>query len=131
MNIKSLIRLLISAAAIMLLDYFGFWVWLVAHPFWNFKGALIGIVVGIGILVIGLFAAKILPKNKLLKLGLLALCVLIAAGIAIYGKTGFASSFGEDRTAGMFWYYGYLALATASFVTFYEITGFILGRKPE
>ena len=129
MNTNLIIRLLVAAACIYLLEVSGFWVWLVAHPFWSFKGVLIGIAAGIGILLVAKLIFRNKTGNRTLTVGLLLLAVIIAAAGTFYGKSGFAASFGENRTAGVFWYYGYLALTTASFMTIFELSGYIFGQK--
>lgn len=129
MTLNIIIRLVIAAAAILVLDQLGFWVWLVAHPFWNFQGALIGIAIGTAILVL----CRVIFRNRSIgsatALGLPVLAVLISYGVAFYGKSGFAESFGEDRMSGMFWYYGYLAFTTSSFVAVFAFSKIIFGQK--
>lgn len=129
MTIIALIRLVIAAGCILLLDQLGFWVWLVAHPFWNFKGAVIGIAVGCGILFVSWLALRNRPCGRLTIVSLSVLAIVISAGIAFYGKNGFAESFGEDRVVGMFWFYGYLALTTSTFIGFFGISQFIFKPK--
>lgn len=131
MIISTIIRIVIAAAAILLLDQFGFWVWLVAHPFWNFKGALIGIAIGTGISLVCWLVFRNRPIGNAISLGLPIIAVLISYGITSYGKSGFAESFGEDRTAGVYWYFGYLALTTFSFVTVFAFTKLFFARKPQ
>lgn len=128
MTLSTLIRLVIAAAAILVADQFGFWVWLVAHPFWNFKGALIGIAIGSGILLLGWLVFRNRPIGNAVFLGLAILAVLISYGVTFYGKSGFAASFGEDRVSGMLWYYGYLALTTSSFLALFAFPKIILNR---
>lgn len=129
MALNIIIRLVIAAAAILLLDQLGFWVWLIAHPFWNFNGALIGIAIGAGISLLGWLFFKNRPIGNATALGLSVLAVLISYGITFYGKSGFAASFGEDRMSGMFWYYGYLALTASSFVAAFAFTKLFLPIK--
>lgn len=129
MTISTVTRLIIAAAAILLLDQLGFWVWLAAHPFWNLKGALIGIAIGIGILLLGWVIFRNKPIENKTVMALAVLAVLISYGITFYGKSGFAESFGEDRTAGFFWYYGYLALTTSSFIVFFAFSKIMFGQK--
>lgn len=129
MTLNIIIRLIIATAVILVADQFGFWVWLVAHPFWNFKGALIGIAIGTGILLLTWLLFKTRPMGKAFVLGLPILAVLISAGITFYGKSGFAESFGEDRMSGILWYYGYLALTTSSFLALFVFSRIIFGQK--
>lgn len=129
MTLSTIIRLVIAAAAILVADQFGFWVWLVAHPFWNFKGALIGIAIGTGVLLLGWLFLRNKPIGNAILLGLPILAVLISYGITFYGKLGFAVSFGEDRMSGMLWYFGYLALTTSSFLAFFALSKIIFRQK--
>lgn len=129
MTISTIIRLIIAAAAIIVADQLGFWVWLVAHPFWNFKGALIGIAIGVGILLLGWLTFRNRQIANTTVMGLSVLAVLISYGITFYGKSGFAESFGEDRMSGFFWYYGYLALTTSSFVTIFAFAKLLFAKK--
>jgi len=129
MTMSNIIRLVIAAAAVLLLDQFGFWVWLVAHPFWNFKGVLIGIAIGTGILFLSWLVFRNRPLGDAIVLGLPIFAVLISYAIAFYGKSGFAESFSEDRMSGMLWYYGCLALTTSGFVTFFAFSKIIFGQK--
>ncbi|MFK5981044.1 MAG: hypothetical protein QM488_19410 [Rhizobiaceae bacterium] len=125
----TLISFIISAAAILLLGQLGFWVWLVAHPFWNFKGALIGIAIGTGVLLLGWLFIRNRYVGNIVILGLPILAILISYGISFYGKMGFAESFGEDRTSGAVWYYGYLALTSSCFVIIFASINLIFARK--
>lgn len=74
-----------------------------AHPFWSRDAVLLG--GGLG-LALGSLSVKFPWVARLI------VFVLIAAlgyGLAIYGKTAFAASFGEDALAGRFWFIGWHA----------------------
>ena len=76
-----------------------------AHPFWSLKIAWIGVPIG---LVIAILVRRV---SWLKRLAGAAICLGIAAAVAHYGRLQFAASFAEDRLAGQFWFFGWIAVA--------------------
>ena len=87
------------------LGYFGVFVWLGAHPFWDIKVAVIGSSVGA---VVGM-ALQWAGRHGRLG-GVLLLCV--SAGAAVYGKSRFVASYAEDALAGKLWFFGWIGVTT-------------------
>ena len=88
----------------ILLAWAGLFRWLGAHPWWDIKTALIGAPIGV---VIGL-ALFIAPKT--LRIAIAAIILVLAYYLASTGKTQFAASFGDDVTAGKYWYFGWIGV---------------------
>lgn len=100
---RRLIPAALAAAVTLILAHLGASQALGAHPFWDTKIAWIGAPIGA---LLGL----VLPRKTRTILGL-ALLTAAALGLAHYGKTQFAASYAEDRLAGQFWYFGWIATA--------------------
>ncbi|MGI9507507.1 MAG: hypothetical protein ACR2RE_31095 [Geminicoccaceae bacterium] len=95
-----------SVGVTLLLAWFGVTSYFGAHPVaWPFQVALIGAPLGA---IIAIIAGPVLPSKTPRVILFLAL-LLAAWGLAHYGKLGFAASYAEDRLAGQFWYYGWIA----------------------
>lgn len=93
-----------------------------AHPFWEIKIAAIGAPIGALIaLIIGYFLDR--RGMAAITSAMLAAAAFTAATL---GKARFAASFAEDRIAGKFWYYGWIA--TALFLTL-AVTLLVLRRR--
>ena len=89
-----------------------------AHPFWDFKTALIGAPVGV---VAGLAASSLARWPRIA----LAIAVLAAATVlAVYGKTRFAASYAEDALAGQLWYFGWVGVAAGLSLTVMAVMTF-------
>lgn len=93
------------------LAWFGLSRTLGAHPFWDFRTALIGAPVGV---VAGLAASTLTRWPRIA----VAVAVLAAAtAMAVYGKTRFAASYAEDALAGKLWYFGWIGIAAGLSLT--------------
>jgi hypothetical protein len=108
--------LLIASAIVIALGTFGVTAELGAHPFWSTQITLIGAVAGS---VLALIARATVHRRIRASLTFSGLG-LAAFALASIGKSRFVASFAEDRVAGLFWYYGWIAaasLATAAIAT--------------
>ena len=95
-----------SVGVILVLAWLGVTSYFGAHPVaWPFQVALIGAPIGAIIAV----AAGYFLRSKLVRMIPFIILLLIAWGLAHYGKTEFAASYAEDRLAGKFWYFGWIA----------------------
>ncbi len=77
-----------------------------AHPFWELQVALIGAPLGVVAAAVGLRVTRLPPGAAPVLWGALAVAAALAAW---WGKTAFVASYAEDRLAGLFWYYGWIA----------------------
>ena len=75
-----------------------------AHPFWAVKIAVIG--GGLGAV-----AGAVFPCRATGLLGVLML--ILAFGVAGFGKARFAASYAEDHFAGRMWFFGAIGVAAA------------------
>lgn len=91
----------------LVLAYLGVTQQIGAHPIWALQTAWIG--AGVGVAVAGLAYWRRIPRTPAAIALAVACCA--ALGLAVYGKSAFAASFGEDRSAGAFWYYGWIGTA--------------------
>ncbi len=96
---------LIAAIVVILSAHWGASHALGAHPFWSLKVALIGV-------PIGLMFAIVFRRARWMKCLIgFALGLVFAGAAAHFGRLRFAASFAEDRLAGQFWFFGWLAVA--------------------
>lgn len=78
-----------------------------AHPYWSQSIILIGTPIGLALAGAALFVTRA-PGRLAVAFAVLGLgAVLLAA----QGKADFAASYAEDRLAGRFWYFGWIATA--------------------
>lgn len=108
---------IVSVGVTLVLAWLGVTSFLGAHPVaWPFQVALIGAPIGA---IIAISAGFVL-QSKMVRLIFFVVLVLIAWGLAHYGKIEFAASYAEDQLAGKFWYFGWIAtcaMATATLAT--------------
>ncbi len=88
-----------------------------AHPFWDVQVALIGAPLGVVAAALGLRVTRRPPGVALVLGGALAVAAVLAAW---WGKTAFVASYAEDRLAGLFWYYGWIAACTGVAAVIYS-----------
>ncbi len=99
---------LFAAAVVILAANYGIPKSLGAHPFWSTKIALIGVPVG---LVLAVLIRKVSWPRRL---GICLIALFLAAVAAHQGRLVFAASFAENHLAGLFWFYGWIAVAAAT-----------------
>lgn len=101
----------ISILLVLAFAWFGGTSYLGAHPVaWPFQVAVIGAPIGA---VIALGVGMILP-SKTVRVILFIVFALAGWALAHYGKLGFTASYAEDRLAGKFWYFGWIATCAAT-----------------
>ena len=115
---------LLTALVVMGGAYLGLSRWLGAHPYWMVQVAWIGVAVGVVLAI--LCAALRVPTAIVAATSVVFLGLSLSA--AKYGKLGFAASYGEDRLAGNFWYFGSMAVAAALFLAIFVGLGYV-GNK--
>ena len=98
----------IAAICVIIAAYYGASRALGAHPFWSLKIAWIGTPIG---LCLALAAHN---RRWIVRIALFAALLVIAGAFAHFGRLRFAASFAEDRLAGQFWFYGWIAVAAFS-----------------
>jgi len=86
-----------------------------AHPFWAVKVGYIGALVGL-VLAVGFWWMRV---GFGLKLTLAAGLLILAAGVAALGKARFAASYAEDALAGKMWFFGWIGIVVAVFLTLF------------
>lgn len=96
----------VSIGVILVLAWSGVTSYFGAHPVaWPFQVAIIGAPLGA---IIAVVAGFVLPSKSVRVILFFAL-LLFAWGLAHDGKLDFVASNAEDRLAGKFWYYGWIA----------------------
>lgn len=86
-----------------------------AHPFWAVSIAWTGVPIGLALA----FFARSLSWGRRIAI---FMTLLAGAGFAAHwGRLRFAASFAEDRLAGQFWYFGWIAVAVFSAALFAAI----------
>lgn len=108
MRISALAPYLIAAACVIVAAKYGVPKSLGAHPFWSVKVAWIG--APIGIVTAFLFR----PASWMRRIGTFLVLLILASLAAHQGRLEFAASFAENRLAGLFWFYGWIAVAGTS-----------------
>ena len=96
----------IAAALVIpvLLAWLGLFRWLGAHPLWDLKTALIGAPIGV------IAIAILFMTPKALRIGVALVVIGLAYYLASSGKADFAASFGDDASAGRYWYFGWIGM---------------------
>lgn len=119
----TLVRIAIVAIIFIVLEWFGFWVWIGAHPFWSTKVTTIGIISGAIVSLLALIlSGRIGISTKTILATMIALTAIIAAITLLYGKAQFVASYAENGFAGRVWYIGFMALITGAFASLVELT---------
>lgn len=128
MNLKSFMHFVIAAAIILVMEWSGVWVGLVAHPFWSAKAVYIGIAGGVVLsLVISLIAAKRGISQWLVVANVVVLMGLVGA-ITWYGKAEFVASYAENSFAGRVWFIGFMGFIATVFAALVELSRLIFRR---
>lgn len=102
-----ILALVVALILPIALGYVGVSQALGAHPWWGLSTTVIGAPVGC---VLGLALAVM----RLGRVPRLIAGVAVSGGtaaVAIWGKTQFAASYGEDALAGSLWYFGWIGIA--------------------
>ncbi|WP_090218695.1 hypothetical protein [Epibacterium ulvae] len=108
-RIPRTLALLLVVMIAMGAQYFDLAITFGAHPWWATQVLWVGVLLGVcpGALGRCLISSSIKP---------FALC-LVVIGIATlataFGKQGFAASFGDNKLAGQFWYFGWIMTCTS------------------
>ena len=74
-----------------------------AHPWWSTKVIVFGAPIGVTLAVL----LRSVSRGKAIAIFVIA--TVVAFGVARYGATNFAASFGEDQFAGSLWFWGWIA----------------------
>ena len=80
------------------------------HPFWSISVAWIGVPIGLALAI----GAKSAGLGWRIRVIVFLVCLIAAYAAAFFGKQQFAASFAEDRLAGQFWYFGWIAATAAA-----------------
>jgi len=81
-----------------------------AHISWDVKTIIIGAPLGV---ILSFFLAE--KWDDWLKRTVVWIALLIAAYVlALYGKTVFVQSYGDNQMAGKLWYFGWIAMGTGA-----------------
>ena len=99
---------LIAAFCVIVAAKYGVPKSLGAHPFWSVKVAWIGAPIGIA----AAFLFRSVPWMR--RIGMFLVLLILAGFAAHQGRLNFAASFAENQLAGLFWFYGWIAVAGAS-----------------
>jgi len=109
----------VTAAALVLLAYWGVTEMLGAHPWWAFKVGYVGVIIGVVIYVVlsfwrGSFATKALMISA----------ALLAMSLTVWiGKARFSASYAEDAVAGRMWFFGWIGIVAMLFVLVVHLIG--------
>jgi len=106
MPFRSAAAYVLSAVLVILAAQLGLAEALGAHPFWAVRTAWIGAPLGVVLAVAARYAGLLRPQRVLLFAALL----IPAAASAYFGKSAFVASIAENRLAGLFWHYGWIAI---------------------
>ena len=99
---------LIASALVLIAAYYGTSKSLGAHPFWSVKVAWNGAPIGLA----AAFLLRSMAWTR--RLGLTLIALIFSATAAHQGRLIFAASYAENHLAGLFWYYGWIAVAASS-----------------
>lgn len=109
-KVQSPISILLAILTAYAAHISGLWVDIGAHPGWSQTATIIGAVIGLALFIAMQFALIKMPsKSKVLHIALTAL-VILAYMATTLGKREFVNSFAENDLAGLFWFYGFIAL---------------------
>ena len=102
---RPIISALLGVCVILLAAWLGLAALLGAHPSWEVQVALIGA-------PIGALLAMLLGWLERGRTAFFAGLIFAAVGLplAMRGKAAFDASYAEDQLAGVFWYYGWVAI---------------------
>ena len=101
-----LLRLTFAALVLLVVEYSGFWVWLISHPWWSLSSTLNGIIGGVIVSLAAIWARRTFGLNFILVLAVSLVALAIAYAATAWGKNGFAVSYAEDVFAGKVWFFG-------------------------
>lgn len=105
----------VTSVLMFALHFFGIWELLGAHPWWSL--AVTGFGIGGGV-ILCVSAYLILPKTRfhiLVQSAIFATLVAITFLLSMWGKSGFANSYGEDAASGQLWYLGFIGFTISVF----------------
>ena len=105
-----LLRLTFAALVLLVVEYSGFWVWLISHPWWSLSSTLNGIIGGVIVSLAAIWARRTFGLNFILVLAVSLVALAIAYAATAWGKNGFAVSYAEDVFAGKVWFLGFKAM---------------------
>jgi hypothetical protein len=111
--VRSLLAAALAAAVVVALAYLGLTRALGAHPFWETRVAWIGAPIG----VVAFFVLSAFKLGRPTVISGFALITIFSISLAYYGKTAFAASYAEDRLAGYFWYFAWIATCAGATAT--------------
>ncbi|WP_282094672.1 hypothetical protein [Epibacterium ulvae] len=80
-----------------------------AHPWWATQVLWLGVLLGICAGALGRYLSSSPMKPFTICLVVIGIAVLSTA----FGKQGFATSFGDNKVAGQFWYFGWIMTCTS------------------
>lgn len=119
---RILLPVLIASAIVIAAGTLGVTAGLGAHPSWATQVTFLGAAAGSALALVG----RLVLRRRIragLGFGLLAIAAFVVASL---GKSRFVASFAEDRVAGLFWYYGWIATATLAVAA---IATLMFGRR--
>jgi len=104
------LRLILAAGVLLAIDYSGFWVWLISHPWWSLSSTLHGIAAGVVLSLAAIWARRKFSLGFVLVLAVSVIAFALAYVVTAWGKNGFAVSYAEDVFAGRVWFFGFKAM---------------------
>ena len=119
------------AGLLFVAHLFGVWVALGGHPYWSASATYFGIGIGGAISLLALWLGRDKPSLARWLVILFAVVALVSLGVSTFGKREFVASYAEDRLAGSFWYFGFMAFVGGVFATCAQfLAGAGFGRSP-
>ena len=79
-----------------------------AHPFWADTVAWVGLPIGLALAI----SLRWVRLSWGVRMAILVAVIALAYAFAAYGKGQFAASYAEDKLAGQFWFFGWIAAMT-------------------
>ena len=103
-------RISLAAAAILMIEYSNFWVWLISHPSWSMASTFRGLLAGIALALILLWLGWRLHLHHQILLFGSVLGIGLSLAVTYWGKTAFVAAHGDNHLAGLFWFFGFQAV---------------------
>ena len=128
--IRPIISLILPALLLLGLELLGIWRENLSHPFWSLSSVIQGVLAGGLLAIVWLrFQAKPLRVSTT-QLTILTVLLLAAGTVTLWGKSGFAASFAEDKFAGRMWFLGFKATMFMAYLWLFAF-GLRMGRSAD
>lgn len=112
-GIKYFATMIVGSIILYVAHLLGVWPMLGGHPYWSASATYIGIATGGLMASVSYAILWYFPRQARIHFGVFVIVAVGAIALSTYGKSGFVTSYAEDREAGRIWYYAFIAFIAA------------------